>query len=143
MKTLIFALLAASAWGQTCSHATKYAPSGPLLLYRNGVLLQEGPGFSTAKVPGTQRCCLVTPLAFGDGDLMSAVMTRAVAATLTVGGQPVAYTAYVLWRTDWSCSGSSGAQQLVLRLDPAVVPGLWHAATPLGREYYVVDWPPK
>lgn len=94
MKLIAILLFASAVGAQTCTHSIKYAPVGPILLFRNGRLLQEGPDFTTAKVPGTTRCCIVTPLAFADQDLISVVITRALDGHL--------------WRTDWTCTGSLG-----------------------------------
>lgn len=104
--------------GATCAHFIAKAPIGALLVFRNGILLRENLDYT---VSGG----IIAPIAWGDNDLM---------------------TAYAQWREDWACAGgqSQPASPLVLKVDPAAVPGLWHTTVLNGsREYYLIDWPPK
>ena len=95
---------------QSCSHQLTRTPNGPVLVYRNGLLQRQGTDYTSVNATGT-FFPIITPIAFGDQDLMSAVITRAVPLTFTVPGPPpqmVTYFSYALWREDWTCAGSQG-----------------------------------
>jgi len=104
---LVFSVSRVSA--QSCSHTLTRTPNGPLLVYRNGILLKQS-DYTSPNSPGT-NFPIVTPLNFSDQDFMSVVITRAVPLTFTVPGPPpqtVTYFSYALWREDWTCSGKQG-----------------------------------
>lgn len=141
MRFLALFLLALSL-AADCNHTITQIPIGPLLVYRNGILLWEGEDYAAVSTPGSFFTS-IQPVNFGDGDKMQVAYTRAIALTFPVGGSIIPYFGYALFRERWTCSGSQGSAQLLLQLDPITVPGLQHAATLTGREYYLVDWPPK
>lgn len=108
--------IAPASGTNTCAHLVQSSPFGNPLVFRNGVLQRPSLDYL---ISGTT----ITPRYFADGDL---------------------YTAWWIWREDWQCIGTAApVGQILLRLDAATTPGLQHASTPTGREYYLVDWPPK
>lgn len=125
-----------------CNHTITQIPIGPLMVYRNGILLWEGEDYAAVSTGGSFFTS-IQPASFGDADKMQVVYTRAIPLTFPVNGVLIPYFGYALFRERWMCAGSQGSAQLLLRLDPTTTPGLQHAATMTGREYYLVDWPPK
>lgn len=138
----LFLLTASFVSAATCDHSITQIPIGPLLVYRNGILLWDGEDYNTVSTPGSFFTA-IQPINFGDGDKMQVVYTRGIPLTFPVNGIIIPYFGYALFRERWTCSGSQGSAHLLLRLDPSTTPGLQHATTIAGREYYLVDWPPK
>lgn len=108
MKLLLIFAFTFQLTAQTCSHVLTRTPNGPVLVYRAGKLLTLNTDYtSIAFGPIT-----ITPLAWSDGDKMSAVFSRAVPLGFTFQGQTISYWGYQLWREDWACVGQSGTVTL-------------------------------
>ncbi len=108
--------IASATTGNTCAHLIGWNPMSDPLVFRNG--LAQRPSLDYTVIGNT-----ITPRYFADGDLMMA---------------------WNGWRELWQCAGNSAsATQIQLNLDPITTPGLQHASTATGREFYLLDWPPK
>jgi|GEM_PF-6617297 len=124
MRRLIITLLCLASthgYGQTpasCSHTLTVVPVGPVLVYQNGVLGIQQSTFRAQGIPqgevgtyssSTALLPAIAPLAWRDGDHMTATFTRLVPLAFRLpSAQTVTYYAYELWQESWLCLGQSG-----------------------------------
>jgi len=76
-----------------CSHSLSAAPSGELLVYRNGVLQRETADY-TLTLPAPPAMPVVVPIAWNAGDSWSAVFLWTFDGLIR------------LRREDWTCNAS-------------------------------------
>lgn len=86
--------------GPAAPYQMTRTPNGPVLVFRNGNLLQAAE-YSLVYAPG-KTMPTITPLVWSPGDTMSAVITRAVPLSFTIPPQIINYWGYALWREDWT-----------------------------------------